>query len=550
MATAGTVLVTGGTGALGAHVARWLAGQGAEQLVLASRRGPAAPGAAELVAELAALGAQVTVAACDVADRDALAALLAAHPATTLTAVFHAAGVLDDASRSTGSTPTLAAVCRRQGAPARRTWTSCPADRTSTRSCCSPRSPASGAAPGRPPTRPRNAYLDALAGTGGAAGLPATCRRLGRLGRRRHGRRTAREQPAPRTASGRWAAPRRRPRCEQALDHDETASSSPTSTGPGSLPVYTAGPARAPLLAGRCPRRAPARRRPTGAGAPAATSLAARLAGLPAAERQQALLDLVRAHAAAVLGPRRPAAVEPSRAFRDLGFDSLTAVELRNRLDAATGLRLPATLVFDYPTPAALAAHLRAELLGTTRRPARRRPAAVAAAARRADRDRRDGLPLPRRRRLARRTCGSCVAAAPTRSPRSPPTGAGTSRRSTTPTRTARHVATRATAGSCTTRASSTPAFFGICPREALAMDPQQRLLLEVSWEALERAGIDPASLRGQPDRRVRRAADARTTATGWPRARGRRGLPAAPARRAAWSPAGCRTRSGWRARR
>ena len=191
----------------------------------------------------------------------------------------------------------------------------------------------------------------------------------------------------------------------------------------------------------------------------------------------------------------------PDRAFKDLGFDSLTAVELRNRLDTATGLRLSATLVFDYPTAAALAGYLRTELEATADGPAPGPLRVTGTASRRDRRTRSRSSAWPAATRAAsprRKSCGSWSPRAATRS-RTFPTDRGwdldglydpdPDAPGTDYARAGRLPARR--------RPSSTPAFFGISPREALAMDPQQRLLLETAWEALERAGIDPATLRG-----------------------------------------------------
>ncbi|MFF4291607.1 beta-ketoacyl synthase N-terminal-like domain-containing protein, partial [Streptomyces sp. NPDC001633] len=249
--------------------------------------------------------------------------------------------------------------------------------------------------------------------------------------------------------------------------------------------------------------RVPARRtleRRTGGGADAGSPLVARLLALPVAEHEGVLLDLVCGRVAAVLGHTGADAVDAERAFRDLGFDSLTAVELRNVLKAETGLRLSPTLVFDYPTPVALARHLLAGLAVTgglgaqdgVRVPVRAAvdvtddPIVIVGMGCRYP----GGVRSPEELWQLVATGGDGITAFP--SDRGwnvealyhpDPDHAGTSY-------------TRE-GGFLHDVADFDPAFFGISPREALAMDPQQRLLLEVSWEALERARIAPDSVHG-----------------------------------------------------
>jgi acyl transferase domain-containing protein/NADPH:quinone reductase-like Zn-dependent oxidoreductase len=369
----GTVLITGVSGGLAAVAARHLVtGYGVRHLLLASRRGPEAPGAGALVADLAGLGAQADVVACDVSDRSAVADLLAAVPAGhPLTGVVHTAGIVDD-GLVTSLTP--ARVDGVLAAKAAGAWHLHELTEGQDLAMFVMYSSASGVLgnAGQGSYAAANAAVDALAARRQAAGLPAVSLAWGPWARETQMSAQLGRDTWRRIAAGGYAT---------LPDHDALALFDAAGAAAEAVlvplrfdPVRLAGQASAvpPFLTGVVRRAA----RPGHITAPAAggdpagsggrgqdgPGLAARLNALTGGERDRALADLVRAYTAVTLGHSGPDAIDPGRAFSDIGFDSLTAVDLRNRLTAATGLRLPATLIFDHPSPAALAGYLTAQL--------------------------------------------------------------------------------------------------------------------------------------------------------------------------------------------
>jgi NAD(P)-dependent dehydrogenase (short-subunit alcohol dehydrogenase family) len=358
------VLVTGGTGALGKLVARHLVAEhGVRHLLLASRRGETAPGAAELVAELAAAGASVRVAAVDTADRDVLARLLAEIPAEhPLTAVVHTAGVLDDGVVSALTPERLAGVIRPKADGA---WHLHELTRDLDLSAFVLFSSSAGVfgGAGQAGYAAANSFLDALAHHRRHQGLPATSLAWGLW-----------EQDDTGMAGG---------LAEADLARIRRLGMSPLSAAEGlalfdlahaadePVPVparldltgmrnqVARGGAVPALLRNLLPAPTPPA---TQEGAATPSGLGEQLAGLSESEQERTVLQWVRKETEAVLGHRAPGAFDPERGFMESGFDSLTAVELRTRLASLTGLRLPATLLFDYPAPLGLARHLRALL--------------------------------------------------------------------------------------------------------------------------------------------------------------------------------------------
>ncbi|MEV5880883.1 type I polyketide synthase [Streptomyces sp. NPDC052101] len=486
----GTVLITGGTGVLGSAVARHLAAvHGVKHLLLLGRQGMRAAGADELVAELASLGCRATVASCDVADHDSLAAVIAEIPQDRpLRGVVHSAGVGDDGTVVSLTPERLAKVLRPKADAAWNLHRLTEGTQLTAFVLFSSAAGVTGAA-GQANYAAANAFLDGLARYRNAHGLPAHSMAWGLWEQRSVLSGAMTEKDLARVARLGMSAlsiDEGLALFDAALTVDQPLVL-PMLLDPGA--VRSSGATVPPVLRGLV--RNPVRRASRDA---AKTGLRELLATMTGPERHQALLDLVVKHVSAVLGHERGTTIDPERAFSDLGFDSLTAVDLRNQLSAAVGTRLPATLVFDYPTPSALARHLRSELGDedtTAAAPgqatsATDEPIAIVGMSCRYP----GGVRTPED--LWRLVASGTDAITPFPADRGwdtdtlhDPDGvnSGTS-----------YVGE---GGFLHDMADFDAEFFGISPREALAMDPQQRLLLETAWEAFESANVDPTSLRG-----------------------------------------------------
>ncbi|MFD7258925.1 type I polyketide synthase [Streptomyces sp. NPDC059874] len=495
-----TVLITGGTGGLGARIAHHLVERhGVRHLLLTSRRGPDAPGAAELRDRLVAAGAlDVRIAACDAADRTALAGVLADIPQEhPLGGIVHAAGVVDPGLIGTLTPERLDTVLRPKADAA---WHLHELTAEMDLSAFVMFSSAGGLVlpAGQGNYAAANVFLDALAAHRRSAGLPATSLAYGlwAVNTGLGGELTdADVEKMNRLGLPALPAARGIDLFDEAL-RTRHALLAPLLVDPAALQAR--GADIPPLLRAAAATARPTTRRSAAGAAPVGDPLARRLASLTAAERRRALLDLVAGQVAAVLGHESADTVGADRAFKELGFDSLAAVELRNALNSATGLRLPVTLVFDYPTTRAVADYLDTELGGTEAESAAAsaEPAPVVLS---------DDEPIA--------IVGiSCRFPGGVRSAEDLwelvaegrdaiadfPADRGWDTDAIYDPEPGLHGKTYAREGGFLYDAAEfDPAFFGISPREAIAMDPQQRLLLQAAWEAFERAGIDPTTMRG-----------------------------------------------------
>ncbi|MFI1028337.1 type I polyketide synthase [Streptomyces sp. NPDC020951] len=488
----GTVLVTGGTGALGGRVARWLAREGAAHLVLTSRRGALAPGADELAAELGALGVRVSVLSCDLADPEQTAAMVAEaqRDGDRIGAVVHTAGGGGLGPLAEAGPDDLAeAMAAKVAGIANLEAALDPAqlDAVVYFSSIS----ASWGAGNHGVYAAANTVLDARAEARSAADVY-----------------TVSLAWAPWAGGGMADDPVFDTLSRKGLplidpDLAVSALAAVLAEGESSLLLVDVDWALfTPQFTFERPSRLllelpEARPEPAADTAPDGTAspLAQRLAALTGPQRAAALRELVREQAATVLGHDDARSVDPARPLKELGFDSLTAVELRNRLSTATGLKLPATVVFDHPTIGELADVL---ARGLDTEPAR--PAAPATVVR-VDQDEPVAIVA-----MACRYPGGIASAddlwqavrdeADLITPF--PADRGWDLDRLLDADADRQGASYVDHGGFLHDAALfDPGFFGISPREAQATDPQHRLLLETTWEALERAGIAPKSLHG-----------------------------------------------------
>ncbi|HXP99683.1 MAG TPA: type I polyketide synthase, partial [Solirubrobacteraceae bacterium] len=491
LALEGTVLITGGTGKLGGFVAKHLvAHYGVPSVLLVSRAGRQADGAAQLERELLELGARVAVEACDVTDRAQLAGLIDGLPHDfPLRAVVHAAGLLDDGVIESLTPDRVDRVLEPKVDAA---WHLHELTRELDLSAFVMFSSFSGVlgSPGQGNYAAANVFMDALAAARGAQGLAAVSIAWGLWGHAggltgelgeadlirlaKSGMRAMSEQEGLQLFDAALRGEQTQP---VALCLDAAALRAQAKAQ--ALPPLLHGLVHVPMVRATEDR---------------GRQFVQRLRSLPSAERESTALETVSVEVAAVLGHSSSRAIDPQRPFKELGFDSLMAVELRNRLGTKTGLRLPATLVFDYPNPVSLATRLLEEIDGASVELAAVRsaridsdePIAIVGMACRYP----GGVSSPDELWELVTSGGDAISGFPDdrgwdlRALYDP----DPDRLGTTYTREGGFVrdALEFDAG-----------FFDISPREALAMDPQQRLLLESSWEALEHAGIDPLSLHG-----------------------------------------------------
>ncbi|MEU2258247.1 type I polyketide synthase [Nocardia xishanensis] len=361
----GTVVITGGTGGLGAVLARHLvAAHGVRSLILAGRRGGAAAGAAELAAELAAADVRVEIVACDVTDPAAVGRLLERVPAEfPMAGVVHAAGVLDDGTIGALTPERLGAVL---AAKVDGAWCLHEATKELHLAFFVLFSSVAGVVgtPGQGNYAAANAFLDAFAHYRRSRGLPAIAigwglwesetGMAGQLSRSDTDRLGRSGFAALSEVEGLALF-------DAALAQEQTAVVA-TRLDPGGLADAARSATVPPLLRELAPAA-----RTSGTGV---VGLVRRLNAIDAEERARVALDTVCGEVSIVLGHHGSHGVDADRNFRELGIDSLTAVEIRNRINATTGLGLPATLVFDYPTPRALAAYIEQEMAAAERRPA------------------------------------------------------------------------------------------------------------------------------------------------------------------------------------